>query len=129
MHAPLKVNTNCIQMALSKPQSMDLVPKSGKKAKKRNFVADIDDEYLKKIHLEQQNKHTKWAEAQAEVSFTDYLKTLDLEDFQFWDFEVEFLDDILSKYWFAVRQSELDAEGNPKKYKVSSLKSLRYALN
>ena len=48
----------------------------------------------------------------------------------FWNFDAFDLNCHLSKFWFAVRQTELDLETQqPKKYKVQSLKTLRYSLN
>ena len=57
------------------------------------------------------------------------MEIINAEDFAFWDFEADFLNGLLSKFWFAVRQTEKDESGEPKKYKVQSLKTLRYSLN
>ena len=117
-------------MALSKPVNVDNELKKGRKPKKRQYNLEVDENFVAAKHQEQANKNTKRSDRNAEASFTDYLKALDLEDFAFWDFEPAFLDELLAKYWFAVRQSEIDPDTNqPKRYKVQSLWSLCYALN
>ena len=101
-----------------------------KKPKKRTYDLSVDDEFVTTMHQEQANKNSKRGERSAEKAFVDYLKAVDAQDFQFWDFEAEFLDGLLSKFWFAVRQTENDEEtGLPKRYKVQSLRTLRYSLN
>ena len=115
-------------MSLSKVAASSEI--SGKKAKKRNFIATIDNQLVNDKHDEVANKNSKWGERCAERAFTDYLETIQAEDFAFWDFKAEFLDNLLSKFWFTVRQSELDEETKePKRYKIQSLKTLRYSLN
>ena len=98
---------------------------------KRNFVP-INDEDLKKFHQETQNKHTKKAERAAEAQFKAYLKTqagYADDDCEFWEYEAPELDKHLSRIWHAVRQNDIDPDTKePKKYKVQSLRTLRYSL-
>ena len=53
------------------------------------------------MYQEQIYKNSKHGEQTAEKAFADYLTAIDTQDFQFWDFEPEFLYDLLSKFWFA----------------------------
>ena len=101
-----------------------------KKSVKRKYILEVDDDYVKDKHCEQANKHSKRGERLAEKAFTDYLEAMELEDFTFWEFAIDHLDSLLSKFWFAVRQTDVDPvtrEGI--RYKVQSLKTLQYALN
>ena len=118
------------KMSLSKFEKVDLNEKKVTKGKKRHYDSSVTDDFVTKKHFELQNKDTKRAERAAEKAFNDYLVSIEAEDFEFWNFEVDFLDNLLCKFWFAVRQTEIDEETKkPKHYKVGSLKSLCYALN
>ena len=116
----------CVTMSLSKVAVKSVTTK---KTKKRTYDLTVDNEFIQKKHLEVANKNSKRSEKQAEVAFTQYLEAIDAQDFCFWDFEPEFLDDLLAKFWHAVRQTEKDDSGKAKNYKVQSLKTLRYSLN
>ena len=117
-------------MALSKLAANVELGNLTKKQHKRKYQMDVDDDYVKDKHTEQANKNSKRGEKLAEKAFTDYLQAMDLEEFTFWDFDSMHLDNLLSKFWFAVRQTEVDpVTGEGKRYKVQSLKTLRYALN
>ena len=68
--------------------------------------------------------NTVKAEKKAERAFVNYLSTLDdVDDMEFWLYDEDRLDKILSKFWFALKT----ANGNH--YRVSSLKNIRYGLN
>ena len=91
---------------------------------------DITDEIVEQKHFEVQKKNTKKNEKSAEKQLRDYLTLKGCEHTRFWEFEPKFLDSHLSRFWFAARQSKIDeSTKKPKKYKVQSLKTLRYALN
>ena len=101
----------------------------GIKTKKRTFI-EVNDEYVKEAHQAVQNKNSKKGEKSAETAFTQYLETVKCDRNDSWNFLSTELNAHLSKFWFAVRQAELDPETLlPKKYKVQSLKTLRYSLN
>ena len=114
------------KMSLSK-----FVKETLKGPKKRNFVP-ITDKDIEATHNEVQNKNTKKAEKAAESQFKAYLQTqagYSNDDCEFWDYEAAELDKHLSRFWLAVRQTEIDPETKePKKYKVQSLRTLRYSL-
>ena len=103
--------------------------KLDKKSKKRTFI-EVDETYLKEVHKETQNKNSRKGEKSAQTALIQYLELVNYERKDFWDFPASELNNLLSKFWFAVRQAELDPDTNePKKYKVQSLKTLRYSLN
>ena len=114
-------------MSLSKIQQK--MNESEKKQRKRYFE-DITDQYVSEQHAENYNKNTKKGENLAERQFRQYIQMQGLDESDFWDFTPESLNPLLSKFWFAVRQNDIDPETEkPKKYKVQSLKTLRYSLN
>ena len=91
---------------------------------------DINDETLAEKHLHVQKKNTKKNDKAAERQFRDYLSLKDCDHTCFWDFEAHTLDDHLSKFWFSTRQNKIDeATKEPKKYRVQTMKTMRYALN
>ena len=107
-------------MALSKPQVGD---------KRKRFDIEITEGTVAAKHYELQNKNTKKAEKTAQRQLMDYLTEIGCNSNKFWQFDDYDLDRHLSKFWFAARQEKPDKiTGEPKKYKVQTLKSLRYGL-
>ena len=105
-------------MALSKPLDV----------KSKRF-ADISEEDLVFKHAKVQRKNTKKGELSAQRQFQEYLQETGSASTEFWLFEPLELDLHLSKFWFAARQDKADpTTGERKKYKVQSLKTLRYGL-
>ena len=90
---------------------------------------EITDDTLQSKHLEYQNKNTKKAEKTAKKQFMEYLAEIGCDSTDFWTYDECDLDLHLAKFWFAARQEKVDNDtGESKKYKVQSLKSLRYAM-
>ena len=91
---------------------------------------DITDKLVVQKHFQVQKKNMKKNEKSAEKQLRDYLLLKACEHTRFWEFEANLLDSHLSHFWFAARQNKIDqATNKPKKYKVQSLKTLRYVLN
>ena len=112
-------NKQTRHMALSKEQGV----------KRKRFDMEITDESIDIKHQEYQNKNTNKAEKTAQKQFTEYLTEIGCNCNEFWTYDVFDLDRHLAKFWFAARQKKVDKDtGESKKYKVQSLKSLRYAL-
>ena len=94
------------------------------KSKKQTY-AQVSDAFADLQHEQQVSKHSKRGERGAEKALTQYLETLDCEDFCFWEFDASFLDNILAKFWFAVHQTDIDPDTKePKRYRVQSLRTL-----
>ena len=72
------------------------------------------------------NKNTKKSERLAEKAFRQYLDSQDITETDFWDFTPECLNPVLSKFCFAVWQTDVDDHNEPKRYKVQSLKTLSF---
>lgn len=106
-----------------------------KKAKKRKlstvkkterFANYSSDEFEEK--REQQKKDsTRKADRKTEKVFIEYLQANHADsvnnDFNYWNYEPEILDKILSRYWFEARTQKGEH------YNINSLKGLMYGLN
>ena len=113
-------SSTLITMAFSKPDTG---------VKRKRFDMEITDERVDSKHIELQNRNTKKAEKTAQRQFMEYLSEIGCSSTEFWTFDETDLDRHLAKFWFAARQEKPDKiTGEPKKYKVQSLKGLRYGL-
>ena len=90
----------------------------------------VSDEILAEKHVKVQKKNTVKNDKAAEKQFREYLSVKDCQHTRFWEFPKDELDKYLSHFWFAARQNKIDETTNqPKKYRVQTMKTLRYALN
>ena len=60
--------------------------------------------------------------------FREYLMEKDVENTEFWTYPEDELDDILSRFWFEVRSTNIDENGDFTHYSLTSLHGLRNAL-
>ena len=90
----------------------------------------VNEEILAEKHVKVQKKNTKKNDKAAERQLKEYLAVKQCDDVDFWNFSKQDLDNHLSHFWFATRQNKVDeVTKEPKKYRVQSMKTMRYALN
>ena len=60
--------------------------------------------------------------------FREYLREKECNNTEYWSYPEDELDDILSKFWFEVRSTNVDQNGENERYSITSLRSLRNGL-
>lgn len=90
-----------------------------------NHFVEVTDDQVKKIRKDQENKNTTKADKKAEKIFTAYVASKrDLADnVEFWTWDEETINKVLSKFWFELRAQDGDH------YRVSTMKHIFYGIN
>lgn len=95
--------------------------------RKCGSFAEINDEDLEKKREDLKNPNTQKSDKKVDKLFTEYLEERWAEkvenNFDYWTYSDDLLDEILCKFWFEARQQNQD------RYNISSLKSIRYGVN
>ena len=84
-------------------------------------------EILKK-HYEAKSDSTLKCDKKWTKVFREYLMEKEYNNTEFWTYPHDELDDILAKFWFEVRSTQKDSEGQYQHYSLTSLRGLRNAL-
>ena len=94
-----------------------------KRISEHERFGNVDDDFVKQMATAAENPNTRKSDEKSEKIFLNYLKNVNEHDENYWDYPVEKINTMLSRFWFAARNIEGDY------YRVSSLKHIRYALN
>ena len=86
------------------------------------------EEDLKRKKLEVTLAGTLKCDAKWNRVFHEYLREKDYANTEYWTYPEDELDTILSKFWFEVRSTNVDENGEFEHYSLTSLRSLRNGL-
>lgn len=88
---------------------------------------EINDEDLEQRREDLQKENTVKCDKKVNKLFVEYLQVRCSEkvqnNFDYWTYPDELLDEILCKFWFETRQVNGD------RYNINSLKNIRYGIN
>ena len=86
------------------------------------------DAEIKRKKLEVTPQGTLKCDEKWNKVFREYLRKKDFANTEYWTYPDDKLDTILSKFWFEVRSSKVDENGEYIPYCLTSLRSLRNGL-
>ena len=98
-----------------------------KRIKNKQCVKYSEDELAEKRRKVQKH-NTIAADKSTGNQLVLYLRQIQANE-NYWQYEPAVLDEHLSKFWFAARTNKVNEQGEQKKYKIQSLRSLRYGIN
>lgn len=100
------------------------MPRKRTKEGKSRFV-EMEDEEVESERKSLEKKNTVKADKKSHKILSTYLQARDFEatDMEYWKWDDEKINKVLSKFWFEVRAQDGDY------YRVSSMKNLFYGLN
>lgn len=94
-----------------------------KKAKPNKRFANLTESDIDKVKEDNKKANTIRADKKCEKAFIEYLQAKGFQNLEYWNYSTEDLNNILSKFWFEIRNQEGEM------YRVSTLKHYRYSLN
>lgn len=91
--------------------------------KETERFANRTDEEINETREGLKKKNTIAADKKVEKTFISYIQAKGHADIEYWTWDTEKLNDVLSKFWFELRNQEGE------RYRVSTLKHYIYGLN
>ena len=79
---------------------------------------------LKKKRLDATPQGTLKCDAKWNKVFREYLMEKEVQNTEYWTYPDDELDNVLAKYWFEIRSTNVDENGDSVPYCVTSMRSL-----